>query len=38
MNQNSEGILELLEKLGKLHEVCVLTEAEFNAKKNGVVE
>ena len=37
VNQNSEGVLELLEKLGKLHEAGVLTEAEFNAKKTELL-
>jgi hypothetical protein len=34
---NSDGILELLEKLGKLHEAGVLTEVEFNAKKTELL-
>ena len=37
INPNSEGVLELLEKLGKLHEGGVLTEAEFNAKKTELL-
>ncbi|MBK8399170.1 MAG: SHOCT domain-containing protein [Leptospiraceae bacterium] len=36
-NPNSAGVLELLEKLGKLHEAGVLTEAEFNSKKTELL-
>lgn len=33
INTNSEGVIELIEKLGKLFAAGVLTEAEFNSKK-----
>jgi len=34
---NSDGVIELLEKLGKLHEAGVLTESEFNTKKTELL-
>lgn len=36
-NPTPNNAIELLEKLGKLHEAGVLTDAEFNAKKTDIL-